>query len=109
MDQVTARLAPSNARLEAVTSWLEQYGVSLINILPSRDFIQAKMPVAVAEKLLDVTYRVYTHVKTGKTLLRATDAYSVPSNLLQHIDFISGVNHFPCRFHFTQVLTFSSP
>jgi tripeptidyl-peptidase I len=53
-----------------------------------RNWLRIDLTIYEAESLLKTEYKVFEHGVTGKRAL-ACDMYSVPSDLRQHIDFIT--------------------
>jgi len=54
LEQVTDIIAPSDEALNAIIDWLDQHGISELNIPYSRDVIHFKIPVYLAEELLEL-------------------------------------------------------
>jgi tripeptidyl-peptidase-1 len=44
--------------------------------------------------MLQVEFKAYKHVETGKVLVRSLEPYSAPSSIAEKIDFIAGINGF---------------
>jgi tripeptidyl-peptidase-1 len=87
-------IAPSDEVIEEVTRWLKQNGVQEYTLLPSRDFIRAKVPLSLAENLLECKFRYFEHSTSGTRIIR-TLQYSVPSEISKHLDFVGGTVRFP--------------
>jgi tripeptidyl-peptidase-1 len=82
--------APKNTTITAVKSWLLSEGISeeRIKLSVGKNWLRIDLTIYEAESLLKTEYKVFEHGVTGKRAL-ACDMYSVPSDLRQHIDFIT--------------------
>lgn len=102
-EEVDALSAPSDEGLEAVDAWLSRYGIQPASSThsvyhsersPAKDWITVpNIPILLAEELLNTTYFVFTHVSTGKKLVRTT-SYSVPSFVATFVDVIQPTDLF---------------
>jgi tripeptidyl-peptidase-1 len=98
MEEVNALVAPTATSVSAVQTWLKDGGVDLQKSATyslNQDFMHIKMPVSLAESLLQTTYSTYQHADTGMTALRSSVAYSVPKQVASHIDLIGPTGRFP--------------
>ncbi|KAJ7891926.1 family S53 protease [Mycena olivaceomarginata] len=80
LKEVTEFVKPTNETVAAGT-------VSVPSPLrPAGDMLEIKIPVSQANDLLSAEFSVFTHVETGKTIIR-TLQYSLPALLTQHVEF----------------------
>ncbi|KZT01406.1 tripeptidyl peptidase A [Laetiporus sulphureus 93-53] len=88
-EEVEALVAPHPDSVDAVDEWLESYGIAQSDIArsPAKDWVVVRVPVRLAEEMLDTEYHIWTHTASGDSLVRTT-AYSLPENLLEHVDVI---------------------
>ena len=70
-----------------MNDWLSKNGITPDSTSASGDMVTIKVPVEKANALLNANYTAYTHEATNKTLIR-TLAYSLPSDLQEHVAFI---------------------
>jgi tripeptidyl-peptidase-1 len=89
-DELIDLFAPHNNSVDAVHNWLEAEGIKLDRVSRSnnRQWIQFHATVGELEKLLHATYDIYENKKTG-TYKVGTDEYSIPAELLDHVDYIT--------------------
>lgn len=89
-DEVINLFAPHNDSVNAVQSWLESEGIKQDRVSRSSNlqWIQFHATVTELEKLVNATYDIYENQKTGIRYV-GTDQYSIPAELLHHIDFIT--------------------
>ena len=80
-------MRPSDDGVTAVNEWLSERGLTAVPISPAGDWLSFQVPVSVANDLLAANYTTFTHSATGKQTSR-TLTYSVPSDLVDHIDLI---------------------
>ncbi|KAK0230450.1 tripeptidyl peptidase A [Armillaria fumosa] len=87
--EVEDLVAPRPESLAAVDAWLLSYGLSENDYVhsPAKDWLTVKIPVSLAEKMLDTKYHVWRHVDSGEYIVRTT-SYSLPSHLHDHIELI---------------------
>jgi hypothetical protein len=93
--QVAEMFAPTKETIDAVTGWLAEAGIIKVTQSQSLNWINANVPVAKAERLLQTSYFEYIH-ESGKSHV-ACEEYSVPEHLRDHIDFITPTVHFDAK------------
>ncbi|KAL0580736.1 hypothetical protein V5O48_001294 [Marasmius crinis-equi] len=88
-EEVEALVAPRSESINLVTEYLMSHGLSGSDIesSPAKDWIFVTVPITIAEQLLNTTYHVWNHNKSGDQLVRTT-SYSIPSYLHSHVDVI---------------------
>ncbi|KAF8914258.1 subtilisin-like protein [Gymnopilus junonius] len=88
-EEVEELVTPHPESLDLVNEWLSGFGITEDELLrsPAKDWITIKVPVSMAEKMLDTKYHVFQHTASGDYLVRTT-SYSLPSNLHDHVDVI---------------------
>ncbi|KAJ7656303.1 family S53 protease-like protein [Mycena polygramma] len=86
-DQVNAYVAPSNASLAAVQTWLSSNNVTVDPVAAGAagDWLTATVPIAKANTLLGANYQMFQHLASNKTYPR-TLTYSLPAGVAAHID-----------------------
>ncbi|KAF5392934.1 hypothetical protein D9757_001210 [Collybiopsis confluens] len=92
-EEVEALVAPHPESLDLVNAWLSSHGIEEKEMSPANDWITIRIPVRLAEKLLDTTYHVWTHASTGESIVRTT-SYSLPAHLHEHVDVIQPTTMF---------------
>jgi len=92
--QIRDLVAPQDEVVELVKGWITQFSPLELTTTYTRDYITAKVPVRVAEEMLQVDYLQFQH-KNGAKLIRTLEAYSVPSHIHKHLDLIGGTIRFP--------------
>ncbi|KIK03131.1 hypothetical protein K443DRAFT_5566 [Laccaria amethystina LaAM-08-1] len=88
-EEVEALVAPHQESIDSVNEWLFSHGFKESDLVksPAKDWVTVKVPVSLAEKILDATYYVWKHIESGDSLVRTT-GYSLPSHLHHHVDVI---------------------
>ncbi|KAJ7339848.1 family S53 protease [Mycena albidolilacea] len=86
LEEVAKFVKPTNDTLAAVSSWLSDNNINAKPVTPAGDMLEIKIPVSQANDLLSAQFSVFTHSKTGKTIIR-TLQYSLPAPLTQHVEF----------------------
>jgi tripeptidyl-peptidase-1 len=94
-EETDALTAPHAETLDIVNEWLASYGLEEESLIRSsaNDWVTIRVPVGLAEEMLDTTYHVYKHVKTGESIVRTT-SYSLPEILHEHVDLIQPTTMF---------------
>ncbi|CEJ94387.1 hypothetical protein VHEMI09924 [[Torrubiella] hemipterigena] len=93
-EQVTGYAAPSDESIKLVKSWIKAAGIADEDIAsPSPDWLHVRIPVSKAEELLEAEYKIYNHAVDQSSVVRTT-AYSIPQQLLDHIDTIQPTTAF---------------
>lgn len=86
-EQVEAFVAPTKETLDAVTSFLQENGISAQTASPAGDWLSFSIPVSKANEVFDADFNVFTHQDTGSESL-VTMAYSIPTDLTDHIELV---------------------
>ncbi|KAF7336459.1 Tripeptidyl-peptidase sed3 [Mycena sanguinolenta] len=86
LEEVTEFVKPTDETLAVVSSWLSENNIDAKPVTPAGDMLEIKIPVSQADNLLSAEFSVFTHTKTGKTIIR-TLQYSLPAPLTQHVEF----------------------
>ncbi|KAF8191898.1 family S53 protease, partial [Mycena galopus ATCC 62051] len=86
LEEVVEFVKPMDETLAALSSWLSENEIDAKPVTPSGDMLEIKIPVSEANDLLSAEFSVFTHVETGKTIIR-TLQYSLPAPLTQHVEF----------------------
>ncbi|KAG2367594.1 peptidase S8/S53 domain-containing protein [Suillus spraguei] len=88
-------MAPHPETLDIVSEWLALHGLGEEDVKRSsaRDWVTIRVPVGLAEEMLDTTYYVYKHTATGESIVRTT-SYSLPDILHDHVDLIQPTTMF---------------
>eukprot|EP01119_Soliformovum_irregulare_P003789 TRINITY_DN14857_c0_g1_i1.p1 TRINITY_DN14857_c0_g1~~TRINITY_DN14857_c0_g1_i1.p1 ORF type:complete len:713 (-),score=198.18 TRINITY_DN14857_c0_g1_i1:20-2158(-) len=93
-EQIGDMIAPAQECIDQVKQWLNEYGVTEIDEVRTRDLLVAKMSVGLAEKIFAVP--MYRHVNAkGRHMIRSTESYHLPSHVSQHIDLVLGISDLP--------------
>ena len=82
--------------VDAVLSALATVGIDLdeVDFTPAKEYATVKMPVLGAEQLFAAEMLVYE--REGKRIVRSKK-FTLPTSLIDHVDFVSGVDSFPPR------------
>ncbi|KAL8632587.1 hypothetical protein Q9189_001739 [Teloschistes chrysophthalmus] len=88
-EEVDAMLKPDAEAEKAVLSWLKQAGVTTMH--SDGHWVTFATDVGTANKLLNTEFAYYSN--EGSTKIRTTQ-YSVPNELVKHIDLISPTTYF---------------
>ncbi|KAG0697323.1 peptidase S8/S53 domain-containing protein [Suillus ampliporus] len=93
--ETEALMAPHPETLDVVSEWLASHGLTEEDLIRSsaNDWVTIRVPVGLAEEMLDTTYHVYKHAKTGESIVRTT-RYSLPEILHEHVDLIQPTTMF---------------
>jgi tripeptidyl-peptidase-1 len=78
-----------------VKTWLTESGIQeeRITLTKGRNWMKVNVTVDEAESLLRTKYHVYTNKESGIDHL-ASDEYSVPAHISEHLDWITPTVHF---------------
>ncbi|KAF8138893.1 peptidase S8/S53 domain-containing protein [Boletus edulis] len=108
-EETEALMAPHPGTLEVVDEWLSSYGIEDEYLYRSsaQDWVTIRVPVALAEKMLDTKYYIYTHSDSGESIVRTT-SYSLPENLHEHVELIQPTTMFTRLRQFRSTLHWST-
>ncbi|EKM79916.1 hypothetical protein AGABI1DRAFT_72616 [Agaricus bisporus var. burnettii JB137-S8] len=87
--EVDALVAPKKQSLDLVDEWLASFGLGEQDFYRSsaKDWVTIRVPISVAEKMLNTKYHVWKYGETDDHLIRTTD-YSLPDHLNEHVELI---------------------
>ncbi|KIK45995.1 hypothetical protein CY34DRAFT_801013 [Suillus luteus UH-Slu-Lm8-n1] len=93
--ETEALMAPHPETLDIVSEWLALHGLYEEDVIRSSasDWVTIRVPVGLAEEMLDTTYHVYKHAETEESIVRTT-SYSLPDILHHHVDLIQPTTMF---------------
>ncbi|PPR02665.1 hypothetical protein CVT24_002148 [Panaeolus cyanescens] len=88
-EEVETLVAPPDESLRKVDEWLTSFGFrdEEISRTAANDWVTVRVPIRIAEQMLDTTYHVWKHDESGDTVIRTT-SYSLPAELHDHVDLI---------------------
>ncbi|KAJ7920814.1 family S53 protease-like protein [Mycena leptocephala] len=87
LEEAKAFMEPTTESLTAVTAWLDSHGLKASVASPYGEWLKVDVPVSKANEMLDANYETFTHIETGKQIIR-TLAYSLPADLHAHIEAV---------------------
>ncbi|KAJ6584644.1 subtilisin-like protein [Mycena capillaripes] len=87
LEEAKAFMEPTAESLAAVTEWLDSHGLKATTTSPYGEWLSVDVPVSKANEMLDANYETFTHLESGKQIVR-TLAYSLPAELHAHIEAI---------------------
>ncbi|KAJ7163233.1 subtilisin-like protein [Mycena filopes] len=85
LEEAKAFMEPTAESVSAVTAWLDSHGLKATVTSPYGEWLSVDVTVEQANEMLDANYETFTHIESGKQLVR-TLAYSLPADLLPHIE-----------------------
>ncbi len=88
--QWEARFSPTQASVQAVTSWLRSQGITVEGVTPDRMTIEASASAATVEQAFGTGLASFRH--HGRIVRLATEALEVPSSISGLISGITGVD-----------------
>lgn len=96
--EVADVFAPSDITIRSVIRWLEDAGITSDRVTESkgRNWLNARLTVHEAERLLKTKYYEYKHAETGQIHVACED-YSIPEDVRAYVDFITPTVHFDKR------------
>jgi tripeptidyl-peptidase-1 len=92
--EVHAMVAPKSGDLATISSFLKKHGADMKWETENGDFISAEVPVETAEAMLNTKYLTLSH-KSGATVERAINGYSLPEDVAAAVDFVAPTVHVP--------------
>eukprot|EP01096_Ripella_sp_DP13-Kostka_P009456 TRINITY_DN3635_c0_g1_i1.p1 TRINITY_DN3635_c0_g1~~TRINITY_DN3635_c0_g1_i1.p1 ORF type:complete len:554 (+),score=287.94 TRINITY_DN3635_c0_g1_i1:13-1674(+) len=93
IEKINEVIRPTEETRRSVISWLNENGIPFEQKIV--DYIKIQCTVEQAQRLLNVQLNLFLHVDSSSLLVRALSHYSIPSDLVPHINLISGVLGFP--------------
>ena len=94
-DEIKAMLRPAEDATNAVLSWLQQSGISELDIENKGEWIYFTASIAQAEEMMGSTFELYlpTHADDFMPLVRTLE-YSLPKNIFEYVDMIQPTTRF---------------
>ena len=96
-EQVVERfLAAPDENIDLVFKFLANAGVKNIRVSDLKDKIFVKMPVKLAEEILETEFALYrSNDRSHVTLPRITKGYSLPADIARHVALVDDIMRFP--------------
>jgi tripeptidyl-peptidase I len=92
-DQLKAYVAPTASTLAAFQSFAKANGLSVSALSDTNEWLEFTTTVGQANSLFGASYQSYLHLATGSSLTR-TLAYSLPKELVGHVDTVTPATGF---------------
>jgi tripeptidyl-peptidase-1 len=92
-DQVRSYVAPTSATLATFHSFAKANGLTVSSLSDTNEWVEFTTNVSHANTLFGASYQDYKHSSTGTTLTR-TLAYSLPEELVGHVDTLTPATDF---------------
>jgi tripeptidyl-peptidase-1 len=93
--EINARFGANEEDVQTVISWLVANGVNVDQIKPVHGAIRVVTTAAVAQDLFSTQMKAFRHTKTGRTVVRAWGKYSLPDEIHQLVEIVTGISSFP--------------
>merc|ERR1711991_268941 len=94
VDEVRDRVAPSHHTVKFVKSFFEKHGFKNIKLSRSGDFLTVHGTPKQVNEALQTDVQLWVN-EDKKMVWRSVVPYSFPEAVGKHVDFVSGVHHFP--------------
>ena len=95
-EQVVAAFAPSDDAIKIVTDFISAYGVAEYTVSEFKDMVKVKMPVHIAEDMLQTKFARFRSVIAHEIeLLRITKPYSLPEQIANVVNLVDDILRFP--------------
>lgn len=96
-EQVEQLTAPHPDSSQVIDEWVAFHGIipcsDFVHRSKAGDWVTVRVTVEQAERMLGTKYHVYKHLGSGDQVIR-TLSYSLPEELLSHIDVVSPTTYF---------------
>jgi tripeptidyl-peptidase-1 len=93
-EHLAQRFAPAAEAVDAVTVFLSDNNIEH-SLSATRDMVEATMPATVAAQLFATEVHAFQHKRTGLVLNRATQPYSLPVEVAQHVALVGDLVALP--------------
>jgi tripeptidyl-peptidase-1 len=87
-------VGPSQKTIETITKWLNEEGATNIRLSKGKTFLSATVSLPLAARLFDIQFHTYRH-QSGVSVDASAGPYTLPSNIAELVDFVSGPVGFP--------------
>ncbi|KAJ7457652.1 peptidase S8/S53 domain-containing protein [Mycena galericulata] len=85
LEEAKAFMEPTAESLSAVNAWLDANDLTATVTSPYGEWLTVQVPVSKANEMLDANFETFTHIETGKQIIRTLTA-SLPAELIPHIE-----------------------
>ncbi|OCH86873.1 family S53 protease [Obba rivulosa] len=106
-EEVEKFVAPSEESTGIVNSWLLDNNLNPSKLSPTGDWLSIDISAGKANDLLNADFSLFQHVETGTITIR-TLKYSIPAELIGHLDFVHPTTTFPVGISYPAPLALSS-
>lgn len=94
VEEINAMVAPAQEHHDMIVYWLQAHGVMPQSIKSFGDAIEVVCTAHIASRLFSTKFHVFQH-SSGKKSVKSFGAYSLPSHIHAHVDFVEGITNFP--------------
>ncbi|VDB84586.1 unnamed protein product [Peniophora sp. CBMAI 1063] len=93
--EVEELVRPGEESVRVVEEWLEEmgFGEGEAEWSVARDWVLVKVPVGLAEDMLDTTFHTWQHTSSGAYTVRTT-SYALPKHVHPHIELVYPTTYF---------------
>ncbi|KAF1823912.1 tripeptidyl-peptidase 1 precursor [Dissoconium aciculare CBS 342.82] len=92
-NELSGLLKPTDTALDAVLAWLRKNNHNAVTTGPGQNWISVRTKIKRAEELLRTSYSTFRH--EDGSLTQRTLEWSLPENLIEHVDLIHPTTMFP--------------
>eukprot|EP01111_Echinosteliopsis_oligospora_P014038 TRINITY_DN519_c0_g1_i1.p1 TRINITY_DN519_c0_g1~~TRINITY_DN519_c0_g1_i1.p1 ORF type:complete len:596 (-),score=161.62 TRINITY_DN519_c0_g1_i1:79-1818(-) len=92
-EEILDLVAPAQEVSEAVAAFVEANGGK--HVKNGRDYVSARMTVKNCEQFFGIELHSYHHNTKPSKIIRAVNEYAIPTDIKEHVDFVSGLYEFP--------------
>ncbi|EIM87870.1 subtilisin-like protein [Stereum hirsutum FP-91666 SS1] len=92
-EEVDELVKPHGESVDAVSRWLEEHNIQESDCARGPDWVKVKVPVSMAEKMLDTKYYMWQHAVDGDVIVRTT-SYALPEDLHEHVSGVQPTTMF---------------
>lgn len=93
--QIADIVGLSETDIKRVTNWLSKNGAKSVSVHPHRDWISATSTVENIEALFSCKLATFVNKRTSNVKISAQGSYSIPDDVSDIVDFVSGMTTFP--------------
>lgn len=93
-----ALMAAPQTHIDIVSNYLLSFGVSA-TLNPNKDMMTGEFPVHIIEKMLNTKLAKFESVQDKNVLIRATQAYYLPTEVASAVDIVGNLLDFPNWYH----------
>lgn len=104
-DQITGIVGRSDDEIARLAKFFEEHGVKVTSVNSHKDWISIKTDAQTTQKLFQCKLAAFHNVGMQRIKIGASNSYTIPSEISDLVELVSGMNTFPGKHWAARAVT----